>query len=253
MDAIYKLEGMHCGACVGRIQKAFDATGVKADVTLSPPEVRISGGALRSVGELATTVEGAGRYKLGAAVPAASTTATADSAVPELARPKSLATWLETYQPLLVILAYIAIASLAGTGGTSSAASAWAVWMTNFMAGFFLVFSFFKFLDLAGFADAYSTYDLLAQKWRPWGYIYPFLELGLGLAYLFRVAPFATNLAAILLMSFSSLGVIAALRRRQTIRCACLGTVLKLPMSTITLVEDLGMVAMAAMALFLGH
>ena len=117
------------------------------------------------------------------------------------------------------------------------------------MAGFFLVFSAFKFLDLKGFADAYASYDLGAKRWHAWGYIYPFLELSLGLAYLFRVAPALTDVATIALMGFSSIGVMQALARKQQIRCACLGTVLNVPMSTITLVEDLAMVAMALMSL----
>jgi hypothetical protein len=124
--------------------------------------------------------------------------------------------------------------------------------MTNFMAGFFLVFSAFKFLNLAGFADAYASYDLLAKRWYEWGLIYPFLELALGLAYLFRFAPTLTHVATIALMGFSSLGVIAALREKRVIRCACLGTVLNLPMSTITLVEDLAMVVMATLMLLIG-
>ena len=56
--------------------------------------------------------------------------------------------------------------------------------MPNFMAGFFLVFSFFKLLDLAGFAKSYAIYDVLAKKMPTYGYIYPFIELGLGAAYL---------------------------------------------------------------------
>ena len=47
--------------------------------------------------------------------------------------------------------------------------------MRFFMAGFFLVFSFFKLLDINAFADAYSRYDLLAMRWRGWGLIYPFV------------------------------------------------------------------------------
>ena len=249
MEAIYKIEGMHCGACVGRVEKALAALGAKADVTLDPPQVRLSGDSLPVKTRVAAAIAAAGKYNLGAEI-AAQAPAAAPLAVEA---PKTVAGWFATYRPLLLIVGYISIASLVGTGAGTANGFAWPVWMTNFMASFFLVFSFFKFLDLAGFADAYSTYDLLAARWRPWGSIYPFLELGLGLAYLFRLAPFQTNLAAILLMGFSSLGVIAALRRRQQIRCACLGTVLKLPMSTITLVEDLGMVAMAAMALALGH
>jgi cation transport ATPase len=246
-DTTYRIDGMHCGACTGRVQKALLALGATAEVTLTPPQVRLRGAAVPARDAVAAAVAAAGKYTLGPEIAAPRPASSAMEADAESTN------WFSTYQPLLLIVAYIAVASFASTGPNPAAGTAWSSWMTNFMAGFFLVFSFFKFLDLRGFADAYSTYDLLAARWRTWGFIYPFLELGLGLAYLFRVAPFATNLTAILLMGFSSLGVIAALRRRQQIRCACLGTVLKLPMSTITLVEDLGMVAMAAMALATGH
>ena len=110
--------------------------------------------------------------------------------------------------------------------------------MINFMAGFFLVFSFFKLLDVRGFADAYSSYDLVAMRWQPWGLIYPFVELGLGVAYLFRFSLPVTNWIALIIMLVSVLGVIRANMRKETIRCVCLGTVLKLPMSTVTIVEN---------------
>jgi hypothetical protein len=161
--------------------------------------------------------------------------------------PTSWLTWLTTYQPLLLIAGYIAVASLAG-GGHADAG----LWMTHFMAGFFLVFSFFKFLDLPGFASAYGTYDLLAARMPAYGYVYPFIELGLGLAYLFQLAPAWTNAATFLLMAFGSLGVISALMSGRRIRCACLGTVLNLPMSSVTLVEDLSMTAMAGIMLLHG-
>jgi hypothetical protein len=122
--------------------------------------------------------------------------------------------------------------------------------MAQFMAGFFLVFSAFKLLDIRGFADAYATYDLLAKRWHGYGYIYPFLELGLGLLYLVPVASLFTHIATIILMGFSSIGVMKALAKKQAIRCACLGTVLNVPMSSITLIEDLAMVVMASAMLF---
>jgi hypothetical protein len=51
------------------------------------------------------------------------------------------------------------------------------------------------------------------------------------------------------LMSFSALGVIKAVANKTQIQCACLGTVFKLPMSTVTIVEDVGMVLMAVLML----
>jgi hypothetical protein len=118
--------------------------------------------------------------------------------------------------------------------------------MMHFMAGFFLVFSFFKMLNIRAFAESYAVYDLLAMRFRVYGLIYPIIELGLGIAYLLGLAPQITNIVTIMIMGFSSLGVIRAVMNQQKIRCACLGAVFNLPMSTITIIEDLIMVAMAA-------
>ena len=114
------------------------------------------------------------------------------------------------------------------------------------MAGFFLVFSFFKLLNLRAFADAYAGYDVLAARFKAWGFIYPFVELGLGLAYIVQGHALWLNLVTIIIMGFSSIGVIRSVLSKQGIQCACLGTVFNLPMSTVTIVDDLGMVAMAA-------
>jgi hypothetical protein len=124
--------------------------------------------------------------------------------------------------------------------------------MRYFMAGFFLVFSFFKLLDIQAFATAYARYDLLAMRWPSWGLIYPFLELALGVAYLTNFNPLLTYWLTIGIMGFSAIGVIQAVASRTQIQCACLGTVFKLPMSTVTIIEDVGMVLMAAaMLLFI--
>ena len=124
--------------------------------------------------------------------------------------------------------------------------------MRYFMAGFFLTFSFFKMLDLRAFADAYAGYDLLAARWHGWGYVYPFVELALGLAYLAHFQPVLTHWITLIVMGFSAIGVIRAVLDQRRIRCACLGTVFQLPMSTVTIVEDVGMVLMAAAMLLSG-
>ena len=152
--------------------------------------------------------------------------------------------YLATYYPLFLIIAYI-------TGVSCITSSHWHSGMNHFMAGFFLVFSAFKLLDLPGFVAAYATYDILAAKWRTYGYIYPFLELLLGIAYLSQSVHPAVLMITILLMGFSSIGVIQALLKKRSIACACLGTALKLPMSGITLIEDTFMVVMALIMLIL--
>jgi len=118
-------------------------------------------------------------------------------------------------------------------------------WMRHFMAGFFLVFAFFKLLNIKDFAMSYSMYDIVAKNWKPWGYIYPFIELGLGVLYLINIAPIFTNYLTIVVLGISSIGVIQSVLHKREIKCACLGDVFNLPMSTVTIVEDVSMVLMA--------
>ncbi len=153
-----------------------------------------------------------------------------------------------TYYPLFLVLAYLAGGSLLLEAGMIHTGGAWNSMrlMRHFMAGFFLIFSFFKLLNLQAFADAYEGYDIVARRWPFWGMLYPWVELGLGVSYLAHFLPVATYAITLLVMSVSSIGVVQTVLARRTIRCACLGTVFNLPMSTVTIVEDLLMVAMAA-------
>lgn len=155
-----------------------------------------------------------------------------------------------TYHPLLLLIAFLV--GVVGLVEVRTGSFVWDRAMGNFMGAFFLAFSFFKLLDLRGFADNYRGYDVVARRIPAYGYVYPFIELLLGAAYLTHFQPFATNLVTLVVMAVSSIGVIQSLLNKRKIRCACLGTVFNLPMSTVTLVEDGLMVAMAAGALLGG-
>ncbi len=120
-----------------------------------------------------------------------------------------------------------------------------------FMAGFFIVFGALKVVKLRSFAVAYRMYDLLAKRSVLYSYTYPFIELGLGLSYAFNSAPLLTNWITLAVMLFSAWGVYLQLRKGETIMCACLGTVFKVPMTWVTLFEDLLMAAMAAAMLLM--
>ena len=122
--------------------------------------------------------------------------------------------------------------------------------MNDFMAGFFLVFGAFKLINIHGFVEAYRTYDLVAQKSFAYAYAYPVIELGLGVLYLFRLFPIATNAVTLVVMLVSAVGVGIELSKGKEIACACLGVVFKLPMTYVTLFEDLLMAGMAAYMLF---
>ncbi len=245
----YDLTGLHCNACVTRVTKSLEPLASNVAVSLSPMQVVLTG-AKADFETLKKAVEGAGKYVL--APNQASNTAQAQSiraqAAPEIiAFEASTPSWLSTYSPLLLIVAYILGGSMLVQVGMGGLANVTAMdTMRYFMAGFFLVFSFFKLLDINAFANAYAGYDLLARRWRGWGLMYPFVELALGMAYLANFHLPLTHWATIIIMGFSAIGVIKAVASKTQIQCACLGTVFKLPMSTVTIVEDVGMVLMAA-------
>jgi copper chaperone CopZ len=155
--------------------------------------------------------------------------------------------WLNTYKPILLIFGYIFGISflIAFQKGTFALMT----FMQVFMGGFFLVFSFFKMLNLKAFAESYAMYDIVAKHWKIWGYIYPFVELGLGIAFIMNLNHFYTNLITLIVMSISIIGVLESVFSQKKIRCACLGSVFELPMSTITIIEDGLMIMMSVLML----
>ena len=90
---------------------------------------------------------------------------------------------------------------------------------------------------------------MIASRWPWYGFVYPFVELALGVAYLVEFRPVLTKLATVVVLGISSVGVVRSLVRRRRIRCACLGSVFNLPMTYVTAVEDLLMVGMALVML----
>ena len=123
--------------------------------------------------------------------------------------------------------------------------------LSYFMIGFFIIFAGFKIIDLKGFAEGYSTYDLLAKKVFAYGYIYPFIELFFGLAMIIISTSQILLISEFLVMSFSGIGVTIKLMKREKFQCLCLGTFIKVPLTKVTLVEDFGMAALALIMLFL--
>lgn len=121
--------------------------------------------------------------------------------------------------------------------------------ISYFMIGFFLVFAGFKIIGLKGFAEGYSSYDLLARRIFAYGYVYPFIELFFGLAMILDSTSKPLLLAEILVMVFSGIGVSIKLMRKEKFQCVCLGTILKIPLTKITVVEDFGMAGLALVML----
>ena len=122
--------------------------------------------------------------------------------------------------------------------------------MIDFMGLFFVVFSFFKFLDYKGFPNAFARYDPLAKRSAFYGKIYPFIETLLGLMLLLRWQLNFAFITTIAILSITTFGVVYTLFDKNKINCACLGTALKLPMTEATLIENVIMLVMAVTMLF---
>lgn len=157
--------------------------------------------------------------------------------------------WAITYKPILLIFGYVTAMSFIVSIENNSIS--WMTFMRIFMAGFFLTFSFFKLLNLKAFAESYAMYDVVAKKLNSWGYIYAFIELGLGFNFALNFSPVIVNWVTLIVMTISILGVLESVLNKKKIQCACLGSVFNLPMSTVTIVEDAIMIAMSAAMLIL--
>jgi copper chaperone CopZ len=157
--------------------------------------------------------------------------------------------WFNTYKPILLIFSYIL--GLSFLIQYNNLHFDVMQFMRHFMAGFFLVFSFFKLLNLKGFAESYVMYDVIAKKIPIWAYMYAFIELALGIAYTVDFNPTITNLATLIVMGVSIIGVLQSVLNKKKIQCACLGAVFNLPMSTVTIIEDALMIVMSAIMLFI--
>ena len=228
---------MTCGSCAAKVSaRLMEHPDVAtATVTVNPPEAKLSTRTPLSEQAINEWLLPLGKYR----VPKD------EVAVEASAMPEKNA---QTYKPLIIVVGYLVAVTLVVVSPFH-----WMTAMNVFMGGFFIAFSFFKMLDLRGFADAYRSYDLVAKAVPAYGLVYPFIELALGLAYLARWQPMLVNGITAVVMAVSLAGVLKAVLSKQAIRCACLGTGFNLPMSTVTIVEDGVMLAMALVGLVMGH
>lgn len=150
---------------------------------------------------------------------------------------------LKDFYPLLGIVSIVGVLTTLGAYFLQQDV------MLAFMGYFFLVFGALKVMRIQGFVEAYEMYDVLAKRSKTYAYVYPFLELGFGLAYLFAWQVAIVSAVVVPIMLIGAYGVYIKLRAGEEIPCACLGTVFKVPMTWVTLGEDVLMAGMALMIL----
>ena len=152
---------------------------------------------------------------------------------------------LQQLKPLLLIIFYITTASVLLHYKDWS----WSEFMIDFMGLFYIVFSFFKMLDLKGFPESFKMYDPLAKRVPFYGKVYPFIESILGLMFLMRFEVKIALIITLVVLGVTTIGVTKTLLDKKSIQCACLGTALKLPMTEATFIENTIMIVMAILML----
>jgi len=238
MTHTYQLTGMTCGGCENKVKSNLLALPDVTSVKVSKDTNSATIGMDKHIGlDILQQALGGkdSKYQI---------SPTSHSEVLEETK-----SWAETYKPILLIFGYVTTISLVVSWQNN--AINFMTFMRVFMAGFFLTFSLFKLLNLKAFAESYAMYDLVAKKFSTWGYLYAFIELGLGLSFVLNLSPAIVNWVTLIVMTVSILGVLESVLNKKKIQCACLGAVFNLPMSTVTIVEDAIMIAMSAAMLVL--
>jgi copper chaperone CopZ len=147
--------------------------------------------------------------------------------------------------PLFLIFGYISITAILLNYNPWNGRD----FMLDFMGLFYIVFSFFKLLDLKGFPESFRMYDPLAKVMPVYGWVYPFIEVALGLMFLMRIEIPMALIITLIILGITTFGVTKSLLDKKTIPCACLGTALKLPMTKATFIENSLMIVMAIVML----
>ena len=219
---------MHCSACVNKIQTALSSVeGVyKVDVDLASKGATITGTAQPEV--LIQAVKDVGYKPLVFDNPQENPKIETVSQIQELF-------------PLFFIFFYITVFSIIINRTNFQLDS----FMYDFMGLFYIVFSFFKFLDYKNFPSTFSMYDPIAKIFPLYGWMYPFIETILGLFFLLRIQLFISLCVTITILGITTIGVTRSLMNKSNIQCACLGTALKLPMTKATFIENFIMIIMA--------
>lgn len=241
MTHTYKIKGMTCGGCKAEVEKYLGkvekVTNVIVNLEKAEAEVTMSGHIATEILKKALPE----KYLLSEKEIKNVFDSLKKSSF-EMEQEKSK---LKQLKPLLIIIFYIATASILLHYKNWS----WGAFMLDFMGLFYIVFSFFKMLDLKGFPESFKMYDPLAKSVSAYAYVYPFIETALGLMFLMRINVEIALIVTLVVLGITTIGVTKTLLDKKSIRCACLGTALKLPMTEATFIENAIMIIMAMLML----
>ncbi|MGR3492244.1 MAG: MauE/DoxX family redox-associated membrane protein [Shimia sp.] len=149
-----------------------------------------------------------------------------------------------TYTPVIALFSVAALLAIAVTWLSAGVLLAPQT-IGSFIAIAMVLLGLQKLQDLQKFSTMFLNYDLLARRWVPWGYVYPFIETGAGLLMLMGVLTWIAAPAALFAAGIGAVSVIKAVYiDKRELKCACMGDS-RVPLGFVSLVENLMMVGMA--------
>ncbi|WP_431134640.1 heavy-metal-associated domain-containing protein [Psychroserpens mesophilus] len=241
MKHTYKIEGMTCNNCKASVEQKLSAidkvTSVSVNLEKGEAEIAMSTHVATETFQNALPEKYTLSEKQEQNVFSSASVETKER-IEQMSK-------LQQLKPLLLIIFYIASASTLLHYSNWS----WRDFMLDFMGLFYIVFSFFKMLDLKGFPESFAMYDPVAKRIPVYGKVYPFIETVLGLLFLMRIEVQIALIITIVVLGMTTIGVTKTLLDKKAIRCACLGTALKLPMTEATFIENAIMIVMAIVML----
>jgi glutaredoxin len=151
-----------------------------------------------------------------------------------------------SYQPVAVLFALTAALALAASFAATG--SVFTLLAGEWFIGFsMVVLALLKLQDLESFSTMFLNYDLLAKRWVPYGYLYPFAE---GLAGVLMGAHALDWVSVPVALFIGGVGAVSVFKAvyidKRELKCACVGGASKVPLGFVSLTENLMMVAMAA-------
>ncbi len=150
-----------------------------------------------------------------------------------------------TYQPVIALFS---------VGALMAAALTWLVYGTVitgrtvewFIAISMVLLGLQKLQDVEKFSTMFLNYDLLAQRWVRYGYVYPFVETGAGLLMMAGVLTWVSAPAALFVAGIGAVSVFKAVYiDKRELKCACVGGDSNVPLGFVSLTENLMMIGMA--------
>ena len=150
-----------------------------------------------------------------------------------------------TYRPVLALFAVTALMALAASHAANGSI------FTIRAAEWFIAFSMaalamLKLQNIEGFSTMFLNYDLLAKRWVPYSYIYPFAEAGAGILMIAGALNWISIPVALFIGTVGAASVFKAVYvDRRELKCACVGGDSNVPLGFVSLTENLMMVAMA--------